>query len=117
MVTVFANNQTIAGESGNASVITTDPVPMRGNDRVSAVANVHYMFGGTGQSLSLILEASNDGTNWITVKAYTAITTTGVEPLGSEDAPYAFVRLKMSFTPTAGDGAVGFDVHAVLDHS
>ena len=64
MLRVLADNQVMATEGGGTpSVITTDPVPMNGNDRFSAVALAHYLFGGSGSNAALAfkIEGSNGG--------------------------------------------------------
>jgi len=123
MVIAFANNQAMTGVQGSTNTISTDPVPLNGNDRVSAMLNVHYLFvqGGTG-TVSYQGQVSNDGVNWVDVATLTdnatAATATPQQKVISVNG--AFLRFEFSYAITgggAGDmGGVAFDLHVKLDH-
>lgn len=123
MVIAFANNQSMTGIQGSTNTISTDPVPLNGNDRVSAMLNVHYLFtqGGTG-TVSYQGQVSNDGVNWVNVATLTdtatAATSTPQQKVISVNG--AFLRFTFSYaiaSGAAGDmGATAFDLHVKLDH-
>jgi hypothetical protein len=121
MITVFASNQPMAAPAGGApSVITTDPVPMNGNDRVSGIVTTHYVFGPTTPTLTITVEGSNDGTAWVdfTPGGWPEPAAAGSQELAAAEAIFAFVRMRFSFTDTgSGNAFICFDVHAVVDKS
>jgi len=123
MVIAFANNQAMTAIHGTASVITTDPVPLNGNDRASAMFNVHYIFGQGGATLNIAYQGqvSNDGVNWVNVTALTdntgAVTATPRQIIAAVNG--AYLRFVYTFTVTGSTGQVGgaaFDLHVKLDH-
>jgi len=119
MVTVFANNQVIVSDQTTQNVIETDPVPMRGSDRVSGILNIHYAFTALGAfTLDAYVEGSNDGQNWVPVTAVSP-TAVGLEPLVPSDCVHAFVRMKFEFLASSSNGpnAICFSFHGILDKS
>jgi hypothetical protein len=116
MVVVFAANQVIVADSNADSVITTDPIPMSGNDRIGAVLNIKYIFGSAGL-LTVQLEGSDDAVHFVAAATPFSEGNVNVFPLGALPALYAFVRFTLTFSVSTGTGAVCFDLHGVLDHS
>jgi len=123
MVIAFANNQTMSAMHGTSMVITTDPVPLNGNDRASAMLNVHAIFAQAAAVANIAYQGqiSNDGVNWVNVSLLTdnigAITP--VPRLVVATAVGAYIRFEMTFTVTGSAnnmGAVAFDLHVKLDH-
>jgi len=124
VVIAFARNLAMTGIQGVASVIYTDPVPLNGHDRASAMLMVHYIFT---QSVNAVLsyqgQASNDGVNWVDVAALydatNAATATPRPMVASVNA--AWLRFKYVFNVIVGPGVevggVCFDLHVKLDHS
>lgn len=121
MIVAFANNQTLVTDDSKGVVtIYTDPVPMNGNDRASAICNVHYLFGGTSRELAWYGEMSNDGIEYAAVSGLqqTAIITEAVQTPVSATVAGGFIRFRYEFEITGGSGtgAVCFDLHVRLDH-
>jgi hypothetical protein len=123
MLVAFANNQAMTAIDGTPSVITTDPVPLSGNDRASAMLGIHYIFGQGGATISLAYKAqlSNDGTNWVDsstlTDTYGAVTTAPRQKVAAINA--AYIRFVYTFTVTGAPDDVGgvcFDLHVNLDH-
>jgi hypothetical protein len=118
MIVVFANNQVIVAPSGTTNTIRTDPFSMNGNDRMTSVGNVHYIYNPDATGLSIQREVSNDGDEWLPSGAAVTTTTDGpIEMLGPNVLGYAFVRYVFSFGATGAAGGVCFDVHSNVDHS
>ena len=124
MTIAFANNQAMTAVHGTPSEITTDPVPLNGNDRASAMLNVHYIYAlnGAAKVLAYKAQLSNDGTSWVDsttlVDSASAVTATPRPVVATVNA--AFIRFVYTFTVTgvADDmGGVCFDLHVNLDHS
>jgi hypothetical protein len=123
-VVVFANNQTLVTVQGTPTTIFTDPVPLNGNDRLSAMLDVHSIVKGgtvTTGTLVYLAQISNDGgQNYVDSTTVTDTTTaTGVRQIvGTVNG--ALVRFK--FTYTASGGSSGdfsgccFDLHVNMDH-
>lgn len=124
MVIAFANNQTMTAIDGEPSVITTDPVPMRRNDRATANLNVHYIFAQPSATPDIAYQAqvSNDGVHWVDVTGLSDNTgsTTSVPRQVVQEAHGAFIRFKFTLTVSGGSGSevggCGFDLHVKLDH-
>lgn len=123
MLIAFANNQAMTAIHGTASVIRTDPVPLNGNDRASAMFNVHYIFGQAGATVDIAYDAelSNDGTNWVDSSTLAdnvgTATTTPRQIVATVNA--AYIRFRYTFTVTGGANNIGgvcFDLHVNLDH-
>jgi hypothetical protein len=124
MVIAFANNQTmIADQTVGSSIITTDPVPMDGNDRVTPHLNVESIFNalaGLNNGISYQGEVSNDGQNWFPVPTLTdyADAVTTVPKAKTIAANGAFLRFTFTFKASVGNiGGVTFDLHVLLDHA
>jgi len=125
MVVVFANNQTmVAMFSIGSTVITTDPVPLRGNDRASCILNTHSIFatGGTPR-LTYQAQVSNDGgPNFVDAGGVTDLTTTtGLRRLVATLNGAALIRFRYTLDWQAGGAgsdiaACCFDLHVDLDH-
>ena len=120
----FANNQLMGVVLGGGdSVITTDPVPLRGSDRATVTFNVHYMLYPLGLPVfSYQGQVSNDGVNWVDVTALTETASGATDPVlmkvGTVNG--AFLRFSITLSPSgsAGDiSAVCFDLHVRLDHA
>lgn len=120
MVTVFANNQLMIAEGAVSVSITTDPVPMGGADRIAGVFHVHYSFG-TGLTMTVAVEGSNDGQTWITVDSGTPTTAAGdIVPIPTlpTEAVHAFLRVTFTLLATgANTNGICFDYHAIIDKS
>ena len=125
-VVIFANNQTMAADGAmgaTASVITTDPVAMNGNDRVSMILNAHYLFGAGGsgnRSFSVQPQVSNDGVEFLDSGAAITITAASGTPLQTvRTINGAWIRMEYTLavtTPPAADAHICFDHHVLLDH-
>jgi hypothetical protein len=123
MLVVFANNQTMAAEAGTSSVITTDPVPLNGNDRASMILAAHYFFGGGGvgptRTFAVQPEVSNDGVTYVPVGAAISIMDAAETPQQTvRTVNGAFVRMRYTLTcPAAVPNAhICFDHHVNFDH-
>ena len=120
MVVVVFNNQVI-GASSTTTETLSDPIPMGGNDRVTAVASAHWLFGGGASPKATIeIYGSNDGTSWTADLFSSAqeVTAAGVKALEIVTAPYAFVRFKLIADPDSGSNFfMCLDVHANVDHA
>jgi hypothetical protein len=122
-VVAFANNQVMSAIDGTAMVITTDPVPLNGNDRAAAMLNVHSIFAQSPATNVIAYQGqvSNDGVNWVNVTALTDNTNavTATPRLIVATVNGAYIRFQMTFT-VDGDpddmGSVAFDLHVKLDH-
>jgi hypothetical protein len=88
---------------------------MRGANRVSSVLHIEFIFG-TNATLTTHLQGSNDGVNFVDIDA-TSKGAAGTYAIAVATAPYAFVRYQVILTCTAGSAAVGYGVHARVDHS
>jgi hypothetical protein len=118
---VFANNQCMAaeGSSGTATVITTDPVPLNGNDRASLILTAHYIFGGGARTFEVFTQLSNDGVNFLDVGASVSIVNANDTPIrDTRIVAAAFLRYRYVLTPQAAtaDCHICFDLHVNLDH-
>jgi hypothetical protein len=125
MLIVFANNQAMAadGASGGApSVITTDPVAMNGNDRVSMILNAHYFFGAGGavnRSFSVQPQVSNDGVTFLSDGAAITINETSDTPLQTVrtiNGAYLRMQYTLTATPVVANAHICFDHHVNMDH-
>jgi len=126
MLVVFANNQAMAADGAagaTASTITTDPVPLNGNDRISMILNAHYFFGAGGaanRSFSVQPQVSNDGVTFLntgTAITISATTDTPLETVRTVNGVY--IRMQYSLVVTAlpnPDAHICFDHHVNLDH-
>ncbi len=123
-VVVFANNQTLVTVQGTPTNIFTDPVSLNGNDRLSAMLDVHSIVKGgavANGTLAYVAQVSNDGgQNYVdSTTVLDNTTATGVRQIvGTVNG--ALLRFKFSFT--ASGGAAGdfagccFDLHVNMDH-
>ena len=115
MNVTFAANQVLTTD-GQPVSITTDPVSLDGNDRISTIAVAHYIYGADAV-LKYYSQVSYDGVYWVQqgVDEATGITTaeTPAQRPG-QTVNGAFVRLVITFDASA-TAAVCFDIHGVLD--
>ena len=116
MLVVFVNNQVLAAPNGTPVTVTTDPVALGENHVMTAVTNVHDIFGATpGQpGLGWYTEVSDDGQRWVAQGlAEGPLTATGASRIGAGDVFGVYVRVVATFTCDTGAlGSVAFDVHA-----
>ena len=61
MLLVLANNMTMVAGPGQVAMVTTDAIPLNGNDRLDAMINVHTIFNTTAPGFAFALEVSTDG--------------------------------------------------------
>lgn len=125
MVIPFASNQVLVTTTGTGVTITTDPVSMKGNDRVTAMLLVHSIWhtGTLGTAtLTYKTQVSNDGVHWADdgpSDSATAASSTPVQAIA--ETLGAFMRMEFELTLPSGEAgdicAVAFDLHALLDHS
>jgi hypothetical protein len=124
MLIVFANNQTLVAVQGTNVTVFTDPVPLNGNDRLSAMLDTHSVvranLSGT-LTLSYVAQVSNDGgQNYVDSTAVLdSATAAGVRQIvGTVNG--ALVRFKYTVAITGGStgdfGGVCFDLHVNMDH-
>jgi hypothetical protein len=125
-IVVFANNQCMVadGSTGNASEITTDPVPLNGLDRAALILTAHYFFGGGGsgggRNFQVFTQVSNDGTNFLDLGAAVQITAVSDTPVRDTRACNAgYLRYRFVLNPVAAqpDCHICFDLHVNLDKS
>lgn len=125
MLIVFANNQAMAADGAagaTASVVTTDPVAMNGNDRVSMILNAHYFFGAGGagaRSFSVQPQVSNDGVVFLNTGAPITITAATVPPVQTVrtiNGAYLRMEYTLSTTPVVANAFICFDHHVNMDH-
>jgi len=116
---VFANNQAIMAASGVATAIYTDPVALRGMDRISAVMTLNAIFNAAAPGLGWYIEVSNDGTTWLTFAGSAGdASTVSTESFVLTAVAFAYMRFVFTLTGTGGGTVVGgcmFDCHAQLD--
>lgn len=125
MLIAFANNQTMDADGAagaTASVITTDPVALNGNDRVSMILNAHYFFGAGGaggRSFSVQPQVSNDGVTFLPTGAAITITAASGTPLQTvRTINGAYLRMEYTLLtiPVVANAHICFDHHVNLDH-
>jgi hypothetical protein len=115
MIVVFANNQTMVAPPATTVTITTDPVPLRGSDRINAIVTIHTIFNTGGVGLAWGLEVSNDGVVWLTFGSGGDAAATGSETWVNTGVAWAFVRVTFSLTGGASIAGATFDMHAHFD--
>jgi hypothetical protein len=121
MVIAFATNQAMTAIHGTPSIISTDPVPLNGADRVSVVLNVHYLWKAAGAAAVVAYqgEVSMNGSDWIPVTALTEnLNAAGIQQLKDIAVYGAFIRFFFTLTVTGSTGDLGgtcFDVQALVD--
>ena len=125
MLVVFANNQAMSadGAAGGApSTITTDPVAMNGNDRISMILVAHYFFGTGGaanRTLGVQPQVSNDGVTFLNDGAPITIDATADTPLQTIrtiNGAYLRMQYTLSVIPVQTNAHVCFDHHVNIDH-
>lgn len=115
-VVSFADGVTLqASNAAGASDVFTDPIAMRGRNRVSGILNLEYIHG-TNAQLTLHLQGSQDRQHWIDLDS-TAKASAGAHAIGAVSAPVAFVRYQLILTNSSGDAACTFDLVSKLDVS
>jgi hypothetical protein len=97
--------------------ITTDPVSMDGNDRLTGSLNVEYIFNSDPTGVEVQAQTSMDGNVYLDAGPPFAVVGPGPFGIPSIVAPAAFVRYIFSFGAAGGVGAVCFDVHVEIDHA
>ncbi len=127
MVVAFANNQVMVAVNDGVATISTDPVPLGGNDRAAAIFNVRYVQrpGGGGVTATIAYQAqvSNDGVEWVNVATLTDSATDVTNPARQVVAAVngAYLRFLYTFSLTgASAGQMAgtcFDLHVNLDHA
>ena len=122
MVVAFANNQTLVLVGTAGTTISTDPVPMGNNDRLSCISNVHSL-GQTGGAVQVVYTAqvSNDGgQTWISTTITDTLNVVGGRRFVGL-ANGALVRfLFVISNPTGGGTDVSFmtfDLHVNMVHA
>ena len=129
MIVAFASNQVMVAKgdgsgTGAPMVITTDPVPMNGMNRASAILNVHSYLDAGAQVPRLTAQGqvSNDGVNWVNGGPAPTATNAGLQQNATADAEGQFIRFQYTWAPE--DGSNGseyvfccFDLHVRLDHT
>ena len=118
MLVVFADNQVLTAPNGTSVTVTTDPVALGENHVMTAVTNVHDIFGVTpGQpGLGWYTEVSMDGQTWVAQGiADGPITSVGASRRGAGDVYGVYVRVVVTFTCDTGTiGSATFDLHATF---
>ena len=118
MLVVFANNQVLIAAAGTTVTITTDPVAVGGNNRATAVTNVHGIFNPSATGLEWKMQISMDGQTWVDQgPALASAVAVGETMEGPGNVTGVYARLEIKFGATGGIGAVTFDVHANFDRS
>lgn len=116
MIVVLANNQVIIAAPGTTAVITTDPVPLNGNDRLTASVNVTTIFNVIAPGLRWTLEGSNDGVAFQPIGALGDTVAPGLFPWINANQAWAFVRARFELTANVGViGCAIFDCHMNID--
>lgn len=118
MVLVLANNLTMVAGPGMVAIVTTDPIPLNGNDRLDAIIDIHTIFGtpGAGPGLAWALEVSNNGQNFIPFGAIGGRNAAGSEPWLNTGVAWAWFRVVFTLTADVGVVAgVTFDCHMNVD--
>ena len=114
-IVVPAQDQVMLADGGTAT-IRSDPVEIGENDRLTGIANVHYLTGTTA-TIVVRLEASNDRTTWFELGGFgPSIISDGATDLQTQVVVWAFVRFWLDFSVTAGLGRTCFDIYCHLDH-
>lgn len=113
------------GLPGSTGVTTakSDPYPLRGNDRATAVLTVEQIYGGAtsaDRSIAFSTQVSLDGVNWANQgpsASATDVTTATTAIADTDDVNGAFVRFIFTFAATVAGGPAGvlFDLHVHLD--
>ena len=119
MLVVFADNLTLVADAGNTCTITTDPVAIGGNNRATAVTNVHSIFNAGTNGLSWQMQISMDGQTWVNQGTVLPATTgTGATLSNPATVTGVYARLRISFEASvAGEAAAVLDVHAMIDRA
>jgi hypothetical protein len=116
MLIVWANNLTMVAGPGQVAVVTTDPHPLDGNDRLDATVNVHTIFNTLPPGLVFALEVSNDAVHFIPFGVIGDRNVPGIQPWVNSDAAWAFLRVVFTLSADAGLVAgVTFDCHMNID--
>lgn len=115
MLLTLANNQALVVAAGATVSVTTDPVPLNGADRMTAVITVNSIFNAAAPGLTINCEVSNDGVTWRQV-ASTTVAAVGTIDWLVPGMNYGFMRLLYALTANAAvvAGCV-FDVHGNAD--
>lgn len=116
MVLVLANNLTMVAGPGQVAIVTTDPVPLNGNDRLDAIINIHTIFNVAAPGLRSALQVSNDGVTFIPFGGVADSMVAGQIPWQNAGVAWAFVRVVFTLTADVGVVAgVTFDCHMNVD--
>lgn len=115
MVFVLTNNLTMLAGLGQVALVTTNPVPLNGNDRLDAIIDIHTIFNVAAPGLRSALQDSNDGVTFIPFGGVADSMAAGQFPWQNAGVAWAFFRVV--FTLTADVGVVGatFDCHVNVD--
>ncbi len=116
MLLVLANNLTMVAGPGQVAMVTTDPIPLNGDDRLDAIINVHTIFNTTAPGLGFALEVSNDGQTFTPFGANGDRNATGAQQWPNKDVAWAYFRVVFTLTADAAVVAgVTFDCHMNVD--
>jgi hypothetical protein len=101
----------------------TEPIPLDGDDRASAIFKVHYIWTQAGNAAAAYRgQVSNDGVNWVDVPGFTdsATTAASTPKLLVATVNGAWLRFVLGFNVALGVaqevGGTAFDLHVKLDH-
>ena len=120
MLIAPADNQWILRQDMGTTTITTDPVPLGGNDRATAILVAHSLFGGAipaDRLLAYVTQVSLDGVHWVTQGPSATVNDAANTPAAvTSDVNGAWVRFEFKFTmQVAGLGGAVFDLKVLLD--
>lgn len=124
MTIAFASNLTMTVFGGGSATVLTDPVPLGGNDRATAIANVHDIqtnsVTGASQLVYFAQVSTDGGQEYRDASAITDILTMVGLTRSFGAVNGALLRFKFVFSNPSGGGtdvsAVCFDLHVKLDH-
>ena len=116
MVLVLANNLTMVAGPGMAAIVTTDPIPLNGNDRLDAIINIHTIFNVAVPGLRWALEVSNDGVTFIPFGGAGDSMVAGQRSWQNSGVAWAWFRVVFTLTAdVAVVAGVTFDCHMNVD--
>ena len=116
MLLVLANNMTMVAGPAQVAMVTTDPIPLNGNDRLDAIINVHTIFNTTAPGFGFALEVSNDGQTFSPFGANGDRNAPGAQQWTNAGVAWAFFRVVFTLAADAAVVAgVTFDCHMNVD--
>lgn len=118
MVLVLANNLTMVAGPGQLAVITTDPIPLNGDDRLKAIIDIHVLFGtpAAGPGLGFAIEVSNNGQDFVPFGTPDDRNALGAQEWSNIGVAFAYFRVVFSLQADVGVIAgVTFDCHMNVD--